>query len=98
MVRPYSVTRTAAMRSLFGDLLPDAILARRSKAYFNRAFMGEETRAFAQRWDGSGLDHDLVDPELLRAEWLSDFPSAISTPLLQAAWLGSTVEHEGHAA
>ncbi|QBX54622.1 asparagine synthase [Nocardioides seonyuensis] len=89
-------SRTDAMRAIFGDLLPDAILARRGKAYFNRAFMGEETRAFAESWDGSGLDPELVDPAVLRAEWLSPFPSAISTPLLQAAWLASTTpQHQG---
>ena len=90
-------SRTEAMRTLFGNLLPDAILARRSKAYFNRAFMGEETRAFAESWDGTGLDAELVDVEVLRDEWLSEFPSAISTPLLQAAWLNSTSEQHGHA-
>ena len=90
-------SRTDAMRTLFADVLPDEILARRSKAYFNRAFMGEETRAFAGSWDGTGLDPELVDVEVLRDEWLSDYPSAISTPLLQAAWLNSTSEHQGHA-
>ena len=89
-------SRTGAMRELFGPLLPDAVLARRSKAYFNRAFMGEETRSFAQSWDGAGLDPELVDVEILRAEWLASFPSAMSTPLLQAAWLSSTSEHPGH--
>lgn len=87
-------SRTGAMRALFSELLPDAILARRSKAYFNRAFMGEETRAFAASWDGTGLDPDLVDVEVLRSDWLSDMPSAISTPLLLAAWL-SSVERQG---
>lgn len=91
------VSRTEAMRALFGDLLPDAILARRTKAYFNRAFMGEATRSFAQSWDGSGVDPELIDLEILRSEWLSDFPSAISTPLLQAAWLGSIREQQGHS-
>lgn len=91
-------SRTEAMRALFGGLLPDAILARRTKAYFNRAFMGEETRAFAESWSGTGVDPDLVDAEALRAEWLSEFPSAISTPLLHAAWLSSSsapVRHGG---
>ena len=88
-------SRTEAMRALFAHLLPDAILGRRSKAYFNRAFMGEETRAFAESWDGTGLDPDLVDAEALREEWLSDFPSAVSTPLLQAAWLSSVGRREG---
>ena len=88
-------SRTAAMRDLVGDLLPAEIVGRRSKAYFNRAFMGEQTRAFAETWDGSGLDPDLIEAEVLRDEWLSDFPSAISTPLLHAAWLGSATGHEG---
>ena len=82
-------SRTEAMRVLFGDLLPDAIVTRRSKAYFNRAFMGAATRSFARTWDGAGVDPELVDCDVLRAEWLSDMPSAISSLLLQAAWLGS---------
>ncbi|GAB3022503.1 hypothetical protein GCM10011376_27970 [Nocardioides flavus (ex Wang et al. 2016)] len=85
-------SRTEAMRALVGDLLPDVVIARRTKAYFNRAFIGAETRAFAESWDGSGLAPDLVDVDVLRAEWLSDFPSAISTPPLHAAWL-ATVQH-----
>lgn len=89
-------SRTDAMRELFGDLLPDAVVARRTKAYFNRAFMGEETRAFAESWDGTGLDPEVVDLEVLRDEWLSEFPSAISTPLLHAAWLAATPQHQGH--
>ena len=84
------VSRTEAMRALFSELLPDVVLARRTKAYFNRAFMGEETRAFSERWDGSGLDDDLIDVDVLRAEWLSPFPSAISTPVLHAAWLATS--------
>lgn len=90
-------SRTEAMRALFADLLPEAILTRRSKAYFNRAFIGEQTRAFAQSWDGRGLDGDLVDADVLRAEWTSPFPSAISTPLLHAAWLASSTDRPGLA-
>jgi asparagine synthase (glutamine-hydrolysing) len=90
-------SRTEAMRVLFADLLPEAVISRRSKAYFNRAFMGEATRDFAERWDGGGLDPELVDVEVLREEWLSDFPSAISTPLLHAAWLSTTPAHQGGA-
>jgi len=90
-------SRTEAMRDLFSDLLPDAILSRRSKAYFNRAFMGGSTRSFALGWDGAGVDPGLVDTDLLRQEWLSDFPSAISTPLLHAAWLASGATRAGCA-
>ena len=91
------VSRTAAMRELFGPLLPDAVLERRTKAYFNRAFMGEETRAFARSWDGTGVDPQLVDVEVLAAEWAAEVPSAMSTPLLHAAWLSSASAHTGSA-
>jgi len=80
-------TRTVAMQALFGDILPRAVIERESKALFNRAFMGESTRAFASSWDGSGVDTNMVDVGRLRQEWLSEQPSAVSSPLLQAAWL-----------
>jgi asparagine synthase (glutamine-hydrolysing) len=81
--------RTAVMSALFGELLPRSVIERKTKAVFNRAFLGASTRAFARAWDGSGVDPDLVDVERLRQEWLSERPSAISGPLLQAAWLYS---------
>ncbi|NED99596.1 asparagine synthase-related protein [Phytoactinopolyspora halotolerans] len=79
--------RTALMRMLFSDLLPDEILRRTSKAGFDRAFMGETTREFARVWDGSGVNAALVDPDALRASWLSERPSTMSGLLLQSAWL-----------
>jgi hypothetical protein len=79
--------RTSAMRTLFGDVLPAAVVERGDKALFNRAFLGESTRRFALTWDGTGLDEHLVDAERLRQEWLAERPSAISSVLLQAAWL-----------
>jgi asparagine synthase (glutamine-hydrolysing) len=82
--------RTQAMRRLFGDVLPDAVLARTSKAYFNGAVFTERTRAFAAQWDGSGVDTDLVDPESLREIWLSELPDGRTMALLQQAWLHST--------
>jgi asparagine synthetase B (glutamine-hydrolysing) len=87
-------SRSSAMRYLFADVLPEAVISRRSKAYFNRAFLGADAQDFAVGWNGSGVDHDLVDSERLRAEWLSDFPSAISMMLLHSAWLGSST-HTG---
>jgi asparagine synthetase B (glutamine-hydrolysing) len=83
------VSRTAAMRSLFAGLLPDDVLARSSKAVFNGAAMHRHARAFAESWDGSGVDHDLVDPERLRAEWLSEVPHAGSLALLQRAYVAT---------
>ncbi|WP_165368017.1 asparagine synthase-related protein [Phytoactinopolyspora endophytica] len=81
--------RTAMMRMLFSDLLPDEVLRRSSKAGFDRAFMGEATREFARSWDGSGVNTELVDPEALRAAWCSDRPSTMSGLLLQSAWLAA---------
>ncbi len=83
------VDRTEAMRRLFGDLLPDALLARTTKASFNTAFHGDATRAFARSWDGSGVDPDIVDVEVLRSSWLAERVHPGTTPLLQAAWLAT---------
>lgn len=81
--------REHAMRRLFGDLLPEALLARRSKARFNRVAFNVHSRAFARSWDGRGLDEDLVDPEALRQTWLADEPHGLSFALLQSAWLAA---------
>ncbi len=79
--------RTAVLRRLAPDLLPDAVLARTSKATFTRCYMADHTRRFAERWDGTGVDPELVDPEALRRTWLADAPIALTAALLQAAWL-----------
>jgi asparagine synthetase B (glutamine-hydrolysing) len=81
--------RTAAMRALFGDLLPREVLERRTKALFANAVFRRHTREFARHWDGTGVDENLVDPEALRATWLSDTPHAPSMSLLQQAWLAT---------
>lgn len=82
-------TRTAAMTELFGDVLPGPILSRRTKAIFNSAAINEHSRRFARGWDGSGLDHALVDVDVLRSEWLSDKPNPGCLLALQAAWLAT---------
>ena len=87
-------TRTAAMSQLARDLLPADILARNSKASFNRIFFGEESRAFAAGWSGRGIDETLVDPEALRNEWLSDVPDHRTSLLLQSAWLADRANEE----
>jgi asparagine synthase (glutamine-hydrolysing) len=63
------------------------VLSRRSKATFNHQFFGPATRAFADAWDGSGVDHDVVDADRLRQEWLADCPDGRTMGLLQEAWL-----------
>ncbi|MBZ2199015.1 asparagine synthase-related protein [Occultella gossypii] len=83
--------RTATMKALFSDVLPPALLARRTKASFNKAYAGRYTREFARDWDGSGVDDSLVDPEILRGVWLSDAPTMSTAMLLHQAWLAATV-------
>jgi asparagine synthase (glutamine-hydrolysing) len=61
--------RTAAMRRLFGHLLPDEVLSRSTKASFGRALWGPEAAEFAEAWDGSGIPEDLAEAEVLRATW-----------------------------
>jgi asparagine synthase (glutamine-hydrolysing) len=79
--------RTATMRGLYGDLLPREVLERHTKALFANAVFRRYTREFARTWNGSGVDIDLVDPDVLRETWLSGDPHAPSMTLLQQAWL-----------
>lgn len=81
--------RTQIMKFLFSDLLPTAVLERTTKASFNSVYTGQTTRDFAQRWDGSGVDPSYVDPERLRAVWLSDRPTMSTGVLLHSAWLAA---------
>lgn len=81
--------RDSVVEHVAGDLLPPALVQRRSKAIFNRAYVGERSREFAQRWNGLGVDPDLVDPCALRAAWLEDTPHFMTALLLQQAWLAT---------
>ncbi|MDA8274671.1 MAG: asparagine synthase-related protein [Actinomycetota bacterium] len=86
---PFGVrSRSEAFAALVGDLLPDRVVNRTTKAAFNRSYLTDAARAFARSWSGLGVDPDLVDVEALRAEWCAPVPSALSFALLQAAWLG----------
>ena len=78
--------RTMTLRALFTGLLPDALLARESKADFTRAYWGNDTRDFIAAWDGTGLPAELVDLDALRAVWADELPDARTGLLLQAAW------------
>lgn len=79
-------SRSAAMRQLFGELLPEATLDRRTKAAFTSPVWGPYTRAFATEWDGVGVDAQLVDVDALRAQWLTPEPDFRTVLLLHAAW------------
>ena len=81
--------RTAAMRGLFGGLLPDELLARRDKPAFDTAFWGRPTRAFTASWEGEGVDRRLVDERRLREVWGAGSPDFRTATLVQLAWLAS---------
>lgn len=82
-------SRAAAMRQLFGDLLPEASMTRPTKASFGGAVWGPAVREFAQNWDGSGLDGRYVDVAQLRAELLRPEPDFRTVLLLHQAWVSS---------
>jgi asparagine synthase (glutamine-hydrolysing) len=81
--------RSGALRAVFGDVLPRELIERRSKAEFGRAIWRGRALEFASRWDGSGVDPDLVDADRLRAAWAADNPAFGSATLLHGAWLAS---------
>ncbi|WP_022882158.1 asparagine synthase-related protein [Gryllotalpicola ginsengisoli] len=80
--------RTALMRHLFSDVLPDELLARSTKAHFGAVRWGERERRFARDWDGTGLP-EWIDPERIRVEWMSERPAGASALALHAAWLSA---------
>jgi asparagine synthetase B (glutamine-hydrolysing) len=82
-------SRAAAMRSLFADLLPEAVLARRSKGEYIGAYVTDTVRRFVGDFDGTGLDRSLVDPEALRRAWSHDRGILASAGLVQSLWLAS---------
>jgi asparagine synthase (glutamine-hydrolysing) len=82
-------SRTEAMRTLFHDVLPEAVLARTTKARFNSAAVGRHSAEFIAGWTGTGVDLDLVDPTALAASWRAPAVDARTLILLQAAWLAS---------
>lgn len=84
--------RTDVFRRLGADLLPDAILARTSKAWFNGTRWGDRERDFAAGWAGAGVDPELIDTAALRREWAADSPRPAARFLVQVAWLA---DHRG---
>jgi asparagine synthase (glutamine-hydrolysing) len=82
--------RTVTMRALFADLLPEAVISRRSKAEFSAAQFGVHTKRFADQWSGEAGDMaEIVDPDRLRSVWRSERPHFLSAMLLQACWLAA---------
>jgi asparagine synthase (glutamine-hydrolysing) len=81
--------RVAAVRRLFGDLLPAELIGRGTKGEFGAAMWGERARAFAEDWDGRGLDDELIDPDALRRAWRAANPPLAAATVIQAAWLAT---------
>jgi asparagine synthetase B (glutamine-hydrolysing) len=80
-------TRTEAMRMLVGDLLPEPVLSRSTKARFDNVFWTEHARELVADWNGEGVDTEIVDVDRLRAEWAKEPPAAHTFTLLQSVWL-----------
>ena len=90
--------RTSAMKMVFGDLLPAAVLSRADKADFTFVYFSDASKAFADHWSGNGVSPDLVDSEALRATWKLEppaWPDMRSGLLLQAAWLADSGIRDG---
>jgi asparagine synthase (glutamine-hydrolysing) len=83
-------SRAHAMQVLFGDLLPDELLARPTKARFSTPLWGPAVRAYAEGWHGEGIDDELVRVVDLRREWRSPEPDFRTILLLQTAWLSES--------
>jgi asparagine synthase (glutamine-hydrolysing) len=81
--------RTAAMRQLFGDVLPRELVERESKAVFGGALFSDHSRAFGCDWGGDGVDPELVDVGVLRDLWARPDPPAGTALLMQQAWLAT---------
>lgn len=82
-------TRSGALRAQFGDLLPDEIWTRGTKAVFTEVAWGPEARKFAEAWDGKGVDRAIVDIDRLQEEWAKPRPDARTLTCLAKAWLAA---------
>ena len=78
--------RATAWRRLFGDLLPEAVLTRRSKAFFGDVFLGRHSREFLATWRGQGLDPAVVDRTAMEAALRLPNTAYRLGLLLQWAW------------
>lgn len=78
--------RSATMDWLFGELLPQEVINRKTKASFPH-YWGDASRTLAADWDGEGLDNRFVDRDALRRVWSSDRVDHRSALLIQSLWL-----------
>ena len=84
--------RTEAMSAHFGDLLPPNVLGRSTKASFTETLWGPETRAFAESWDGGGVDLEPRGPGRIASRVGSPSSDLRSLSPLQAAWLAEAAQ------
>lgn len=87
--------RARGLIDLLGDLLPERVLRRTTKASFDVPFWNRHTRAFLEGWTGAGVDDRLVDVEGLRREWAGERPAGNCYTLLQHAWLADAPRDGG---
>jgi asparagine synthetase B (glutamine-hydrolysing) len=76
--------RTAAMRLLFSDVLPQEVLTRSSKARFGQAAWASYSRTLVAGWEGEGVDHELVDVAGLRGAFATAGSDARLLTVLQS--------------
>ena len=77
-------SRREGLDAIVGDVLPEAVRSRRTKASFDGAFWHAHSRELAGRWAGEGVDTRLVDVDRLREQWASDAPDPRTYTLLQS--------------
>jgi asparagine synthetase B (glutamine-hydrolysing) len=82
-------TRAEGLRAVAAGLLPDELFQRQTKAVFDAPVWGPQVRAFAQRWDGAGVDGRFVDPDRLRDVLRSERPDFRTILLLHRSWLNA---------
>jgi asparagine synthase (glutamine-hydrolysing) len=75
--------RNQGREILFQDALPGELIQRCTRSHFDHVFWSEHSRELADRWNGEGVDDELVDLEALRQEWQGPRPDARTFMLLQ---------------
>jgi asparagine synthase (glutamine-hydrolysing) len=91
-------SRSDGMRTYFVGVLPAELHGRSTKARFDGAFWTRHSKELVADWDGDGVDHELVDVDVLREVWRSEAPDARSFTVLQGVWLarnGRSAEESG---
>jgi asparagine synthase (glutamine-hydrolysing) len=87
--------RESAVERLFGDVLPDALPGRSTKANFDGVLWNRHAESFLDELVDSGLENaldrlgvaDIVDATALEAHWRGPARLANSFLLLQGCWL-----------